>query len=334
MEFGVLFPANDLSVVAERARVAEEVGFDLVAIPDSQSLFRDVYVALTLAAQATSRVRLGPMVSNVVTRHLAVTVSAIASVDEVSGGRAVLGLGTGDSAVLNAGGRPSSVRAMRDAVQELHELLHGRTVEAEGHSRHVRWVRRPVPVWLAAEGPRMLALTAAHADGVLIGTGLTSEVIRHSLEQVRTAAVAAGRSPEAVEAWFFAKSEVADSREAALAANKMALAASANHAFRFTREGKLLPEELKPRVEELISRYDHTQHEQHGPTINARLPDELGLTDYLADRFGVFGTPAECIAKVERMAQAGAQRVLFTTFAHNTLHAIRRLGKVVAYFKR
>ncbi|HEX2173158.1 MAG TPA: LLM class flavin-dependent oxidoreductase [Dehalococcoidia bacterium] len=335
LKFGALFVPNDFQGLVERAKVAEDLGFDLVGLGDSQSLFREVYVSLAVVAQATSRVRLGPMVSNLHTRHLALTASAIASIDDLSGGRAVLGLGTGDSSLLNIGAKPATVAATRRAVETLHELFQGKMVPTETGTMHARWISRPVPVWLAAEGPRMLEMTGAVADGVLIGTGLTPEIIRDSLDRIRAGAASAGRAPEEVETWVFAKSNVAGSWEEAVHDNKMALAASAHHAFRFTLEGKLIPDELKPQIEKLMGGYDTHQHEQHGPTINAQLPDELGLTEYLADRFGVFGTPAQCIQKVEQIAEAGVTNILFTVLGTDPVAAVRRLGEgVVAHFKR
>src|SRR5437763_15449220 len=97
--FGIVFLPESLHGFGDLCREAEECGFDLLGVADSQSVFRELYVALTLAARETSRIRLGPVVTNPLTRHLVVTASAISSVDEISGGRAMLGLGSGDSAI-------------------------------------------------------------------------------------------------------------------------------------------------------------------------------------------------------------------------------------------
>lgn len=334
-KFGVILLPDDFTGLADRIKLAEDLGFDLVGLGDSQSLFREVYVSLAVCAQATRRVRIGPLVSNPYSRHLAVTASAIASIDDLSGGRAVLGLGTGDSALFNISTRPAGVAAMRETVAALRELLAGREVGQPGGSMHVRWIRRPVPIWLAAEGPRMLELSGEVADGVVIGTGLLPEIVADSVARIRSGAQKAGRSFDEIELWAFAKSKVAGTWEEAVEENKMALAASAHHAFRFTLEGKFIPDDLRPQIEKLSASYVPAQHEQLGQTTNARLPDELGLTGYLADRFGIFGTPAQCIAKIEQIAEAGVPNILFTAFSHDPITALRRLGEeVVAHFKR
>ena len=98
-----------------------------------------------------------------------------------------------------------------------------------------------MPIYLAAEGPRTLELAGRVADGVIVGLGLTPEVVRLSLAAIERGARAAGRTLDDVDVWWFAKTSLADRREEAIAPIKMALAASANHAFRFTLEGKGVP---------------------------------------------------------------------------------------------
>src|SRR5439155_467612 len=202
------------------------------------SVFRELYVTLTLAALNTSRVRLGPLVTNPLTRHLVVTASAIASVDEVSGGRAVLGIGSGDSAISTVGAPPATVAGLEDSIVTLGRLTSGALVERDGMRWQVHRSTRRVPVYLAAEGPRTLELAGRVADGVIVGLGLTPDVIRLSLAAVERGARAGGRTLGDLDVWWFAKSNVADTRAEAVAPITMALAASANHAFRFTLEGK------------------------------------------------------------------------------------------------
>ncbi|MCH7897258.1 MAG: LLM class flavin-dependent oxidoreductase, partial [candidate division NC10 bacterium] len=96
---------------AHQAARAEEVGYDGIVYVDSQNLAGDCYVALALAAQATSTIKLGTGVTNSFTRHPAVTASAIATVQVESGGRAYLGIGRGDSALAHLGRAPHPVAA-------------------------------------------------------------------------------------------------------------------------------------------------------------------------------------------------------------------------------
>ena len=114
--FGIVLLPEALADFGRLCHDVEENGFDWLGVADSQSVFRELYVALTIAALNTSRIRLGPLVTNPLTRHLVVTASAISSVDELSGGRVVLGLGSGDSAIYTLGSPPATLAGLEDAV--------------------------------------------------------------------------------------------------------------------------------------------------------------------------------------------------------------------------
>jgi 5,10-methylenetetrahydromethanopterin reductase len=327
--FGIVLLPESLGEFAGLCREVEASGFDLLGVADSQSVFRELYVALTVAAQVTSRVRLGPLVTNPLTRHLVVTASAIASVDEVAGGRALLGLGSGDSAITTIGAPPATLAGLEDAVTTLGRLTAGEPVARGGRTWRVHRSTRRVPVYLAAEGPRTLELAGRVADGVVVGLGLTPEVIDLSLAAIERGARSAGRSLDDLDVWWFAKTNLADSRAQAVAPITMALAASANHAFRFTLEGKAVPPALADRIRGLQRDYDAHHHEIAGAG-NAGLTDRWGLTDYLVERFAFAGTPADCAAQVRRALGAGARQFLVTGFVPDPHAFVRRWMREVA----
>ena len=334
MKFGVTMFPNSLADVASGARLAEEMGFDYVGIADSQSLARELYVTLGVVAASTERVMLGPTVTNPLTRHPAVAASAIASINELSGGRAFLGLGSGDSAVLNLGLRPARLAELHHYIQTVREMLAGETSEYRGDRAHVRWAASTalstgVPIAMSAEGPRTLAMAGAVADAAIIHTGLTPEVLADTVARIREGERAAGREEGETGVWAFAKCNIADNRDDAIEEIKMALAASGHHAFRFTLEGKNVPEELREPVSILHREYEAAEHEQVGHTRNAALTDELGLTDYFADRFAVAGTPEECRAKARAVFDAGVDALLITAIGPSPETIIRRFGEEV-----
>ena len=329
MRFGVTLVPDDTRALGPLTRVLEETGYDLLGIGDSQSVFREVYVSLTVCALASTRLRLGPTVTNPITRHPAVTASAIASLDEVSGGRAFLGVGSGDSAIYNLGQRLTPLDTLRRTLVTLKALLRGERVDFEGRSIHTQWIKRPVPLWIAAEGPRTLELAGELCDGVIVGTGLTPEVITDSLACLERGALKSGRRLADLDVWWFAKSNIASSRKQAVGDIKMALAASANHAFRATLEGKHVPERYREAIRELQRRYAFHQHEHLGPTANAALTDELGLTDYLAERFAIAGAPDDCAAQVEGLRRQGVSQILITAFVPDRMRFIHEFADAV-----
>jgi 5,10-methylenetetrahydromethanopterin reductase len=327
--FGVVVLPESLGEFPALCREVEDGGFDWLGVADSQSVFRELYVALTLAALNTTRVRLGPLVTNPLTRHLVVTASAIASVDEVAGGRAVLGIGSGDSAIYTVGTPPATLAGLEDAVVTLGRLTSGTPIDRDGRRWHVHRSARRVPVYLAAEGPRTLELAGRVADGVIVGLGLTPEVIRLSLAAIERGAKAAGRTLADVDVWWFAKANLADDRRAAIEPITMALAASANHAFRFTLDGKGVPPDLHEKIRGLQREYNAHHHEIAG-AANAVLTERWGLTDYLADRFAFAGTPRDCIAQVRRAMDAGARQFIVTSFVPEPRAFVRRWMREVA----
>jgi 5,10-methylenetetrahydromethanopterin reductase len=327
--FGIVFLPESLGGFGELCREAENLGFEWVGVADSQSVFHELYVALTLAATSTSRVRVGPLVTNPLTRHLVVTASAIASIDAMSRGRAVLGIGSGDSAIFTLGAPPATLAGLEDAILTLGRLTAGDVVERRERMWRVHRTSRRVPVYLAAEGPRTLELAGRVADGVIVGLGLTPDVVERSLAAIERGARAAGRRLADLDVWWFAKTNVADTRAAAIAPITMALAASANHAFRFTLEGKGVPVDLHEPIRGLQREYDAHQHEIAG-AHNAALTDRWGLTDFLVDRFAIAGTLDECVAQIRRAMAAGARQFITTSFVPDPRAFIRRWAQQVA----
>ena len=170
-----LNPDGPLDDVLDAVRLAEDMGFHYCYVAD-QGFGRDVYVVLTLLATATSRIHLGPGVTHPYTRHPAATAVAIASLDEVSGGRAFLGLGAGGSLTLTPLQlqHVELLRSCRDAAAIARLLWSGETVNYEGARFHLDGARLRAPCrsdielhW-AARGPRMLALGGEVADVVVL----------------------------------------------------------------------------------------------------------------------------------------------------------------------
>jgi 5,10-methylenetetrahydromethanopterin reductase len=204
----------------------------------------------------------------------------------------------------------------------------GEALERGGRRWQVRRSSRRVPIYLAAEGPRTLELAGRVADGVIAGMGLTPEVIRLSLEAIERGARASGRTLDDIDVWWFAKTNVADRREDAIEPITMALAASANHAFRFTLDGKGVPPDLHERVRGLQREYDAHHHEIAGAG-NASLTDRGGLTEFLVDRFAIAGAPADCVAQIRRAMAAGARQFVITGFVPDKPAFMRRfMGEI------
>lgn len=323
-------PRSVASAVAD-ARLAEDLGFSMVGVADSQSVFREMYATMALCAQATRRVRIGPTVTNPITRHPAVAASGIATVDEIAPGRAFFGIGSGDSAILNLAERPSTLADMRAYIQTVRALH--TTGEATWRDRPVRltWVKKPIPIYLSAEGPRTLELAGEIADGVIVNVGLEPSLVRDAVAHVHAGARRAGRDPAAVDLWTMVRANVVDDVEAGVDEIRMELASNAHHVFRFTLEGKHVPDGLADAILRVQKGYQPAAHEALGPSPNAALLDrEPALRAYLAERFGAVGPAAVVADKLANVVEAGISGLLITGFVAERTRLIRALGEEVA----
>lgn len=199
-QFGLnRFDSRSVDAFAADVRRAEQLGWDAALQPDSQLRRRDTYVLLAAAARATGRITLGPLLANPVNRHPTVTASSIATIDELAPGRVLLGWGVGDTAVRLAGLRPARVAELEAGTRLMRALLAGEAVEV-GAARPARLPHhRPVPVWIAAGGPKTLRMAGGAADGVFIRVGTHPANIATAVSAIRAGAVEAGRDPDAVK---------------------------------------------------------------------------------------------------------------------------------------
>lgn len=322
-------PRSVASAVAD-ARLAEDVGFSLVGVADSQSVFREMYTTMALCAQATRRVRIGSSVTNPITRHPAVAASGIATIDEIAPGRAFFGIGSGDSAILNLAERPATLDDMRAYLATMRALL--TTGEATYRDRPtcLTWAKRDIPLYVSAEGPRTLQLAGEMADGVIVNVGLEPALVRDAVAHVHAGARRAGRDPAMVDLWTMVRANITDDVDAGIDEIKMELASNAHHVFRFTLEGKHVPGELADAILRVQKGYQPAAHEALGPSPNAALLDrEPALRRYLADRFGAVGPPSVVGEKLRAVVSAGIDGLLITGFVHERTRLIRALGDAV-----
>jgi 5,10-methylenetetrahydromethanopterin reductase len=211
------FDSRSVDHFAADVARAEQLGWDAALQPDSQLRRRDTYVLLAAAARVTQRITLGPLLANPVNRHPSVTASSIATVDELAPGRVLLGWGVGDTAVRLAGLKPAKVAELESSTRLMRALLDGREVEV-GAARPARLPHhRPVPIWIAAGGPRTLRMAGGVADGVFIRVGTHPANIATAVEAIRAGAVAAGRDPAAVRLGAVFHTVLVDEPERALA---------------------------------------------------------------------------------------------------------------------
>ena len=313
VELWLLGPWPSPRDLARAARRHEDNGWDGMVLADSQNLGPDPFVSLGIAATATSKLKLGTGVTNPVTRVAAVMATAIITVQAVSGGRAVLGIGRGDGALVPLGLRPASVAEFEGYLDQLQGYLRGASVPMNGtESRLVYLDTDPVPkvpVDVAATGPRMLRLAATKADIVSCAVGALTDRARYCRDIIRTARLEAGLDPDAITLSCYVPVAVTgalNKREA-----RDVIRASASIFARFSAmEGKVtegVTEGEEPFLARMASRYQ-------GPTGHPTFTAATVIDDdEFIDRFAIIGTPAECAERLQALISLGFARIIVIT---------------------
>jgi 5,10-methylenetetrahydromethanopterin reductase len=309
-KFGFSVTPGPAVGVAEEASDAEAMGYDRIGIWDSPSLFREPWVTLATVARATRSIRLGTWVTNPVSRHPVVTASAAATLDELAPGRVYVGIGAGGTGVWHLGLDAAKLAQLEEYVVAVRALLERGRATYRGREPRLEWAERRIPMIVSAHGPASLRLAGRIGDGVIIGLGITPEVVRGSLDVLAESAASAGRSLADLDVWFTCFWFVDETP--GVAAEKGAWAATpfALHFARWGVEGRFLPEQVREGVVELGKAYDLVTHGAVPPDQQRRyaeLADELGVGDYLRRRFVFAGTPAEVEAQVREAMAAGAR---------------------------
>jgi len=285
--------------LASHARLAEELGFDSVWVIDSQLLCREVYITLAAIAAATTKIRFGPGVTQPVTRHSSVTASAMATLQEISGGRAMLGMGLGFSSLGTIGMKPAKIALMERHIAEVRALLAGDAVAFENDvAGRMSWLDRPmaVPVHIGASGPRLTQTAGRIADGAIMLQGIDPEFVARAVAQVTEGA--AGR---AVEKSCWTPVGLHADHDAALAQVRPRAAAAIKNASPDWFDGA-----EREFVRRLKVEYDTASHARASSAHSAAVPASL------IARYAVAGTAGEFREQLTRLlTQPGLDRVIF-----------------------
>lgn len=202
----LLLGHHPLGRLVEEAHAAERFGYDIVWLADER-FYREVFSCLTVLAERTSRVKLGPCVTDPYVRHPALTASAIATLDEISGQRAMLGMGAGISGFAELGiTRHKPAKAIEEAVDLIRLLLTGEKVDFHGETVHFndgklsfKPVRPNIPVYIASNGPLGHRAAGMVADGAIMEACATPEELRALRKNVDVGIARRGRQPQDVE---------------------------------------------------------------------------------------------------------------------------------------
>jgi 5,10-methylenetetrahydromethanopterin reductase len=302
MQIGIIMPPLPRRT-AQLAELAERLGFASLRVPDSQNLAPEVWGQLMLAAKATSRIELGPGVTNSVTRDPAVTASAALALQVESSGRAVCGIGRGDSAVQRIGKPTDPLASFERYVARLQSYLRGEAVDRDGFSSRIEWLPAmkvaKVPVEVTATGPRVIALAARLADRIALAVGADPDHLAWGIETAREAARRAGRDPSTLKIGAYVNCVIHSDRTVARNAVRGTVATFARFSAFSGSKLAALPGPLRAAAEHLRKHYDMAQHTR-GEAEHAR-----ALEDQFIDWFAIVGPSDQVLQRFRRLTALG-----------------------------
>ena len=318
---GVL-PQGPIGDYGKLAEAAEDFGFDGLWVADSQSVFRDAYATLTLCASRTKRLKLATGVTNIVTRHPAVVASNMATLDEYSGGRAILGLGVGESSVRTLGLRPARLKEIEETVPLLRALMKGETVSCQSKDIRITWAGRDVPIFIASSGPKSLRMAGRVADGVLFQVGAEPALIRYALKHIEAGATEAGRKLKDIRLFARLACSVLPDRKQAREEVTGYAAAAAGTIFTSVPQEEF-PEDLWADLKKMKEQYDYFQHAS----------SSAGHTDWMTgrilDSIAIAGTPEEAVPKFQEIINLGVEGFVLPVTAKEAEAPMRAMAEQV-----
>ena len=313
------------------ARETEENGWDGLNVVDSQNLAADPFVALAMAATATTTLKLGTGVSNGVTRTAAVLASCCATVNSVSRGRMVMGIGRGDSALAYIGRGPARLGSFERYLRHLQAYLTGGEVPFDelidlpvtvapavaeldlAHapdSSRINWIGPAierdgkVPVEVASTGPKVIAIAARHADRVMFALGASPERIQWGIDLVKAARREAGLDPDGIAFGAYVSSACHTDIHEARELVRGSLTVAARFAVMHGKTSGPLSDKSEAVMQSLREAYDMQKH-THGDSAQAGV-----LTTDFIDEYAAVGRPEVVVDKLRALKDMGLTKIV------------------------
>jgi probable F420-dependent oxidoreductase len=327
LNFGVtILPDPPYQRLIELMKLAEAQGFEYGWTYDSHVLWQESMPVMALLADQTSTIKLGHMVTNPAIRDPTVLASAYATLQDISNGRMIMGVGRGDSSVRYVGRKPMKVAEFEEALQMVKPFMNGKEVRWNDKELQLKWVRPELPeieMHVAGYGPKALAVAGRQGDGVIIQLA-DPDIIQWIMATARKAAEEAGRDPAALKCIVSAPSHISDDLADTRDQVRWFPAMVSNHVQdlidRYGTDGSVVPKALTDFVE-ARKFYDYNEHSRVGAKHGEFVTDEI------CDRFCAIGNTEQVIAKLRELESIGVDQFnvyLMTEGQENTLEAYGR----------
>jgi probable F420-dependent oxidoreductase len=308
LSFGVtVLPDPPYTRLVELLQNAEEHGFEYGWTYDSHILWQESYATLAIAATQTQRIKLGHCVTNPGIRDPTITASWYATMQDVSNGRMVMGIGRGDSSRRVVGLKPVKVAEFEARLRMIKDLMNGRKVDWNGKELELTWVRKDlpdVPMHVAGYGPRALGVAGRVGDGVVIQLA-DPQIVQWIMATARAAAAEDGRDPDALRCIVSAPSHVSGDLAAAREQVRWFPAMVSNHVMDLIERYGENSDEIPTALTDFVKArkfYDYKEHSRVGAKHGEFVTDEI------CDRFCVLGDSKQIAEKLRELESIGVDQ--------------------------
>jgi 5,10-methylenetetrahydromethanopterin reductase len=305
---------RSIAHAVELAQAAEAAGYYRFGCWDSPALHLDCWATLMAVAANTSRVKIGPNVTNPLTRHPVVTASAAVAVEEIAPGRTYIGIGTGDSGVYNLGFGAATQQHLGRYVRAVRDLLDEGTAEFGAESLSL--APRPtsyIPIYVATHGPKGLRTAVQFGDGVISGFGLDADVTASVCDRVASSRPGPARGRSDPDIWWVVTAALASEEPRRLSELEWFVGVPAHHLTRFGLRDEFVPQDLAEGVKAIGEAYVVASHGQPSEaelrTYRRVLAEYEPAKGYLCHRFLVLGSHEDVFQRFHELHDQGARQL-------------------------
>ena len=332
MDFGFVF-MGDVHIHQD-VKYAEDHGFSHAWLYDTQMLGSEVYATLALCADRTSTIKLGPGVTNPASRIAPLSACGMATINELAPGRAIMGIGTGNTTRRTMGMPAAKVAELEEHVRICRDLFDGKITDYSEGERHRKIkflnpdlgfinIKDRIPIYVSASGPKVAQLAGKVADGVILFGAVHPDLVKWMVSNVRQGAEAAGRDPDKIyvlsmTAFYMTDSdEQIETRAVREAVGPMVASSSNIFALSCHKDPSAMPGSLR---DELMGFAD-VYREPNAPIETRHLKMYEGYLQHLKDEHEALmtkkiiqattltGTKTEVLGMIEAMRDAGVHQV-------------------------
>ena len=332
MDFGFVF-MGDCHIHGD-VKYAEDNGFSHAWLYDTQMLGSEVYTALALCADRTTKIKLGPGVTNPKSRIAPLSACGMATINSLAPGRVIMGIGTGNTTRRTMGMPAARMAELEDHIRVCKGLFNGDTVDYSEDERHRKIkflnpdlgfinIKDRIPIYISASGPKVARLAGRIADGLILFGAVHPSIVKWMIGQMREGAETAGRNPDdiyvlSMTAFYLTESdEQIETPEVREAVGPMVASSSNIFALSCHQDPNALPADFRDELMDFVGVYrepDAPVETRHlklytGYLQHLKAEHEALMTKKIIQATTLTGTKQEVLGMIEAMRDAGVHQV-------------------------